>query len=212
MANIYLLSNSSYDETVSLPMIGIKYLDFFINLSIYDALVFTSKNGVNSLDKKHLWQSIPAYVISAQTAKLIEQRGGKLAFTGSSRDGSEFAKEIAPLLKGKKVLYLRAKEVVSKLDKILIKAGIDLDQQIVYETTCKCYKDKKLEENSTFIFTSPSTVECFFKSFEWSESYKAVCIGETTAKALPNEIKAHISKEKSIKSCIELAKKLETNV
>jgi uroporphyrinogen-III synthase len=212
MKDIYLLSNSSHEGVKSLPMIDIKYLDFILDLSKYDALIFTSKNSVISLDKKHLWQNIPSYAISDQTANLIKQKAGNLTYTGTSRDGNEFAKEILPLLKDKKILYLRAKEVVSNLSDILKAGKIDLDEQIVYETLCKKYEKKRFKKNSIFIFTSPSTVECFFKSFNWNKSFKAVTIGETTAKALPKEANYFISKEKSIKSCIQLAKKLGSDV
>lgn len=212
MKAIYLLSNSSYDEVHSLPMIDIKYHDFDIDLSKYDALIFTSKNSVISVDKNPHWKNIPAYAISDQTAKLIQSKGGNLCFTGTSRDGNEFAKEILPSLKNKKVLYLRAKEVVSNLIEILKDEDINLDEQIAYETLCKKYENKKFEDNSIFIFTAPSTVECFLRSFAWQDHYQAVCIGQTTANTLPKGIKYHVAKEKSIKSCIDLAKKLESNV
>ena len=208
MKEIYLLSNSSYTGVISLPMIDIKYLDFDIDISKYDTLVFTSKNAVISLDKNHAWQSIPAYAISEQTAKLIKEKKGKLVYTGTSRDGNEFAKEIIPMLKDKKVLYLRAKEVVSDLAHILKAQEIKLDEQIVYETLCKKYESKEFAKDSIFIFTAPSTVECFFGSFDWQDSFRAVCIGETTSKALPKEVEYFISEQKSIKSCIELAKSL----
>lgn len=208
MAKIYLLSNSFYEGVDTLPMIDINYLDINFDLSSYDTLIFTSKNSVLSIKNNPLWRDKECYAISEQTAKLISSMGGKLKYTGKSRDGNEFAKEIVPLLKNKKVLYLRAKEVVSNLATILKNKDINLDELIVYETLCKEYKNTKLEEGSIFIFTSPSTIECFFKSFSWQDSFKAVCIGITTAKALPGNIKAQISKEKSIKSCIELAKGL----
>ena len=57
------------------------------------------------------------------------------------------------------------------------------------------------------IFSSPSSVECFFKNYTWDESYKAVVIGKTTAKYLPSNVEYIISKETSIDVCIKLAKK-----
>lgn len=208
MADIYLLSNSIYDGVKSLPMIEINYLDFDIDLDIYDTLIFTSKNSVEALQNTPLWKTKDSFAISEQTAALIKEKNANLVYTGKSRDGNEFAKEIIPLLKEKKVLYIRAKEVVSDLSNILKKEGISLDELIVYETICKTYENTKFEDGSFFVFTSPSIVECFFKSFLWKDTYKAVTIGITTAKALPKDIKYFISKEKSIKSCIELAKGL----
>lgn len=208
MATIYLLSNVSYEDTISLPMIDINYLNFKIDFNRYDSLVFTSKNSVLALEKEEIWRQKECYAISDQTANLLKQKDANLKFTGKSRDGNEFAKEILPLLKDKKTLYIRAKELASNLPNILRENGIDLDELIVYETICKSHESKSFENESIFIFTSPSTVECFFKSFSWKSTFKAVTIGITTAKALPKEVKYFIAKDKSIQSCIDLAKDL----
>ena len=63
-----------------------------------------------------------------------------------------------------------------------------------------------LEDNSIFIFTSPSSVECFFNQYSWNDSYKAIVIGKTTANYLPANINYKISSITSIEECIKLAK------
>ena len=63
-----------------------------------------------------------------------------------------------------------------------------------------------MEDDSIIIFTSPSSVKCFFNKFSWNSSYKAIVIGKTTATYLPKEIKNYqISSSTSVKDCVTLA-------
>ena len=50
MAKIYLLSNQKYSNVENLEVFHIEYIKSDIDLSSYDALIFTSKNAVYSLD------------------------------------------------------------------------------------------------------------------------------------------------------------------
>jgi len=208
--SIYLLSDSFHKGVINLPQIKVTCKDIELDLTPYDALIFSSKNGVNAIEKiNKKWRKIPAYAIGNPTAKTITTLDGNLVYTANSSYGDDFAKEICPKLKGKKVLFLRAKKVLSNLENILKNSGIDLKSEIVYETICRekeplCIEDK----NSVFIFTSPSTVECFFSNYKWLDTYQAVSIGNVTAKALPENISLHVSKVQSIQSCIEIAKTL----
>lgn len=206
MAKIYLLSNQKYADVENLEVFQIEYIKSEVNLSNYDALIFTSKNAVYSLDffnKK--WKEIPSFAIAPKTAQIIEKLGGNIVFTGITSHGNEFAQELINLLRNKKVLYVKALKTVSNLVGILKENGILLDELIAYETTCKV-SNTILVDNSIFIFTSPSSVECFFKQYSWKDSYKAIVIGKTTADYLPNNINYVLSSVTSIDECINLAK------
>ena len=208
--SIYLLSDAFHEGVVNLPQIKITFRDIELDLTPYDALIFSSKNGVKAIDSINKnWKKIPSYAIGGPTANTIINLNGNLFYTSSSAYGDDFAQEISPKLKGKKVLFLRAKEVLTNLENILKSSKIDIKSEVVYETTCVKNRPLHVEsKNSIFIFTSPSTVACFFSNYEWLESYQAVCIGNVTAKALPKSITPHISKTQSIKSCIKIAKTL----
>ena len=208
--SIYLLSDTFHEGVVNLPQIKVTCKEIELDLTPYDALVFSSKNGVKAIENINKnWQKIPSYAIGEPTAKTITKLNGNLVYTSDSSYGDDFAQEICPELKGKKVLFLRAKKVLSNLENILKQSGIDLKSEVVYETTCKEKKPLHVEsENSVFIFTSPSTVECFFSNYKWLDTYQAVCIGDVTAKALPKNISLHVSKVQSIQSCIKIAKTL----
>ena len=207
---IYLLSDTFHKGVINLPVIRINFFKVDIDFSNYDALIFSSKNAVlsvNSFDER--WKEIPCFCIGAGTAKVVEELGGKVAYISKNSYGNKFAVEIANLLLDKKVLFLRAKRVLSSLEDILKSLHVKLTSKVVYETTCKENAEHSIDENAIIIFTSPSTIECFFKQYNWKKSYQAVCIGDVTAKHMPQDISLHVSHKQSIMECIKLAQSLE---
>ncbi|MDH1976045.1 uroporphyrinogen-III synthase [Aliarcobacter butzleri] len=208
MKKIYLLNEQKHEDVENLEVFQIEYIKSDINLKKYDALVFTSKNGVKAINSFNQdWKNIPSYAIAQKTANTIIKLGGVIEFIGNSGHGNDFAYELKNVLKDKKVLYVKALKTVSNLPNILKENGIFLDEIIAYKTSCK-KSNIILEENSIFIFTSPSSVECFFKQYSWKNSYKAIVIGKTTAEFLPSNINYEISSQTSVEECIKLAKQL----
>lgn len=210
MSNIYLLSNQKHKDTKSLSVIDIKYLKTTITCKNYEAIIFTSKNAVlatEQLDKD--WKNLEIYSIGKGTSRAITDLGARVFYESSSAYGDEFAKEIAQKLKNKQVLFPHAKEVVSDVFGILKGLHVRIDEAIVYETICKKHEDiQQPEKNSILIFTSPSTVKCFFKYFIWDSSYKVVAIGKKTAEAFPENLIVHTSLGQTIDECIDFAKRL----
>lgn len=210
MAKIYLLNNQKYNGVENLEVFKVESTKYSIDCKAYDALVFTSKNAIYSLEENGIdWRKTPSYLIAPKTAQVAEELNANIAFVGSSGHGNEFAKELLPLLEGKKVLYIKALKTVSNLVGILKENGIDLDEIIAYKTVCNNdLKSFELEKDSIVIFTSPSSVECFFKKFSWHKSFKAVLIGRTTANFLPKEIKEYqISSTTDVNECVDIARK-----
>ncbi|MDX1809380.1 MAG: uroporphyrinogen-III synthase [Sulfurospirillaceae bacterium] len=210
MGKIYLLNNENFEGTINLPMIEINFLKEEIDLGLYDSLIFTSKNAVralNSIDTN--WTKKEIYSIGQGTSQEIKKHHANLVFTSKDSYGDLFAEEIKDKLKDKKVLFLRAAKVISNLNVILKENDIDLDEKIIYETVCHKYEIiKKPPLNAVIIFTSPSTVKCFFKNFNWDDSYKAVAIGNITASAIPANIDILVAHEQTIQSCVDLAKSI----
>ena len=207
---IFLLSQKEFEGALNFPCIKINFLQKSVDLSSYEALIFSSKNGVLAMENIDTrWRTIPSYAIGSATADQVKKLGGLVAYRAKNSYGDSFAKEIKDRLKGKKALFVRPKVVASNLNTILKDAGVLLDELIAYETVCaEPNKSQKPPKNSIIIFTSPSTIECFFRSFSWDESYKAVVIGEVTASYMPKEIDFVLSPKPSIDECINLAKKL----
>ncbi|WP_323595871.1 uroporphyrinogen-III synthase [Aliarcobacter butzleri] len=208
MKKIYLLNEQKHEDVENLEVFQIEYIKSDVDLKKYDALVFTSKNGVKAINSFNQdWKNIPSYAIAQKTANTIMELGGVVEFIGNSGHGNDFAYELKNVLKDKKVLYVKALKTVSNLPNILKENGVFLDEIIAYKTSCK-KSNIILEENSIFIFTSPSSVECFFKQYSWKNSYKAIVIGKTTAEFLPSNINYEISSQTSVEECIKLAKQL----
>ena len=210
MRPIYLLSQKHYKGAKNLPVIVIRFLDPSVDLSEIDALIFTSKNGVEAIDRvTDQWRSVPAYAIGSATSKSIEEHGGRVVYEAKNSYGDLFAKEIKDRLQGKRVLFVRPKKVTSKLNQILRQNGVDLHELIAYETICNEDSDLKAPPSGAIIiFSSPSTIDCFFQRFAWDSSYQAVVIGDVTASAMPKEIDFLKAQQATIPACIDLAKKL----
>lgn len=204
--DIYILNDKKIKGAKNLPLFDIKHLKTNIDFSLYDALIFTSKNAIISINKTNkLWRNLPSYVIAAQSAKVLKQCAGKLKFLSKTHHGDEFAHEIKNELLNKKVLYLRGDKTVSNICSILNKHGVSCEEIIVYENKKIVYKHIDFKKNSTFIFSSPSSISYFLDNFEWKNTFKAVCIGKTTAKYLPSYIKKEIALVTSLESCVKKA-------
>ncbi len=207
--SIYILSEKKFDGASNLPVIKISFLDKKIDLSPYDALIFTSKNGVEAIERiDKSWKEKEIYSIGQGTNKAVESFGVKAAFTAKSSYGDDFANEIKSKIKNKKSLFLRPRTVTSNLNTILKNADVDISEEVIYETLCNdCANLKAPKEDSIIIFSSPSTIECFLKCLKWKNSYKAIAIGDKTASFMPSFIKYQISPKQTIPACIEFAKK-----
>lgn len=213
MRPIYLLSPSIKEGVNALPVIAFSLAAKKIDFDECDTLVFTSKQAVVSadmIDKK--WKEYPCIAIGPATAKQIRQLGGKVIFEPKNFYGEVLALDIATFFKEKKLLYLRPKEISFDSKSFLEKKRIILAEQIIYETSCVKYdKEKAPPQDAIIIFTSPSSVACFLKSFEWNPGYTAVVIGEATLKHLPEDAEYAVAEEPLIDACIKKAKELQNH-
>ena len=86
MSKIYLLNEQKFDGVENLEVFEIEYLKFDLDLKTYDALVFTSKNAIFSLEENGIsWKSVPSYVIAPKTADIAKEFGANIAFIGLDR-------------------------------------------------------------------------------------------------------------------------------
>ncbi len=207
---IYLLSPTPREGTLSLPMITFENTADHIDFTACDTLIFTSKQAVvtaNAIDEN--WKNYPCIAIGPATKKQIESLGGEVVYFPKEFYGKTLSADIAIFFRERKLLYLRPKEVSFDSKGFLEKEGISLEEQIIYETSCIKYglKEKPVK-NAIIIFTSPSTIHCFFKNFDWDTSYRAVVIGSATEVHLPKEVKFVVADAPLIAACIEKAKEI----
>ncbi len=207
---IYLLSPTPKEGTIALPMIDFTVSAKSIDFSHSDTLIFTSKQAVITADTIDFsWKNYPCIAIGAATKKQIENLGGKVIYHPKSFYGESLSADIAQFFRDKKLLYLRPKEISFDSKGFLEKEGITLQEQIIYETSCIQYSpEEKPLKNAIIIFTSPSTIHCFLKNFEWDESYTAVVIGKATKVHLPVNTEYVVADEPLINACIVKAKEI----
>ena len=205
---IYLLSPTPKEGTIHLPMIRFSLMEEKLDFADYDLLMFTSKQAVVSAEALNSdWKRIPCLAIGEATAKQIEILGGSVAYQPESFYGKTLSQDILSDFNDKKILYLRPKVVSFDSKTFLAKSGVTLDEKIIYETSCICYEEKDKPVNGAIIiFTSPSTIHCFFRNFEWDESYRSVIIGDATKEHLTSNVKYVVSDIPSIDACIAKAK------
>ncbi len=207
---IYLLSPTPKEGTIALPMINFTVTAKSIDFSHSDTLMFTSKQAVITADTIDLsWKNYPCIAIGPATKKQIEDLGGKVIYHPKFFYGDTLSHDIAQFFRDKKLLYLRPKEISFDSKGFLDKEGITLQEQIIYETSCIQYSsEEKPSKDSVIIFTSPSTIHCFLKNFEWNESYTAVLIGQATKVHLPVNAEYVVADEPLIEACIKKAKEV----
>ena len=212
MRKIYLVSNTkTADESViNLSVSKIEFLKFEINLIEFDALVATSKNAFNALKFNEIstLENLPVFAIANSCAAAAKEFGFSEIYTGQNAHGDDFAREILPLLKGKKVLYLKGKDSASNFLEILQDGGVNIKAVIAYENVLNpCKMELKPPKDSILIFASPINVRNFLTNFGWDESYQTISIGKVTAKELKFSTPI-VSQNQDINACIALAKTL----
>lgn len=207
---IYLLSPLEKEGTKHLPMIAFSIYDVDLEVASYDYLMFTSKQAVVSAESLNpQWKTIPTLAIGKATAKQIEKLGGTVAYHPKSFYGASLGQDIIENFSDKKILYIRPKEVSFDSKMFLTKVGITLDEAVIYETHCITYKpSNRPEKGAIIIFTSPSTIHCFLKNFDWDESYIAIVIGEATKEHLLENTRVFVADVPLISSCVSKAKEL----
>ena len=210
---IYLISNTPFDDesVEQISLCDIKFNKFNIDLSEFDALIVTSKNGINSLKfNSIILADILVFAIGKATALSCREFGFTQIYEAQNSHGSEFGAEILEKLYGKRILFIKAKETISNLDIYFNQNGIDISVIDGYENLIlKKDISSKPKSNSILIFTSPINVRAFIQNLGWDDSYKAVAIGKATAQALKPYTDPIISKSQTIKDCVELAKSLK---
>ena len=212
MRKIYLVSNTkTADESVvNLSVSSIEFLKFEINLSEFDALVTTSKNAFKALkfNEINALENLPVFAIASSCAAAAREFGFSEIYTGQNAHGDDFAREILPLLNGKKVIYLKGKDSASNFLEILQDGGVNIKAVIAYENVLNpCKMELKPPKDSILIFASPINVRNFLTNFGWDESYQTISIGKVTAKELKFSTPL-VSQNQDINACIALAKTL----
>ncbi|MCJ7766200.1 MAG: uroporphyrinogen-III synthase [Thiovulaceae bacterium] len=207
--SIFLFSKTSHPDVTHVPILDTFFLQPEIDFSRYDALVLTSKQAVTALEKVSPgWKRVPALCVASKSAEMVRAAGGKLLESGDGY-GDSLADIIINKYASYRWLYPRPRAVASDFKARVVKAGVKMDDLIVYETSCnRACQEIELPDDAILIFTSPFTIACFLELFELKTSYRVVVIGKTTAKALPLNTKYSMPDQATVDASVLLAKKL----
>ena len=204
---IYLFSKTSYPDVNHIPILDVTYFDASVRFPSYDYLIVTSKETILALDKIGAWKILPVLAISEATAEFAKSKGAEIL---DIADG--YGANIVELIEDKysdlKALYPHAKVTAFDMEAQLQKHKLDVDAFVIYETSCSKANSIELPADAICIFTSPSSIHCFLQKYKFLPEYKVVCIGETTAAALPNDLPYVLSEKTSVESTIAKAKSL----
>ncbi len=206
---IYLFATSKSEHAINVKSLDVRFLKPDIDFSRYDYIIITSKQTVKALEqyKKPDFIDIPALCVSLKTANAYKEFGGKILSIGDGY-GDSLAKYIQEYPKKTKWLYLRAELIASDFVQRSRDDGYSIEEEILYVSECSQeILDVRVDDDSTLIFTSPSSIECFLKNNTIHPDAKVIVIGTTTANSLPDGIEYIVSQNTSIESCIELALK-----
>lgn len=206
---IYLFATSKSEHAINIKSLDVRFLKPDINFSHYDYLIITSKQTVKALEQynKEDFIGISALCVSLKTANSYKEFGGKILSIGDGY-GDNLAKSIKEYPKETKWLYLRAELIASDFVQRSRDEGYSIEEEILYVSECSQeILDVRVNDDSTLIFTSPSSIECFLKNNTIHPDAKVIVIGTTTANSLPEGVEYIVSQNTSIESCIELALK-----
>ena len=148
-------------QLVHYPLIEIRELKTKLpKLSRYDAIVFTSKNGVRSILSKHTLKAHKIIAIGQHTKRTVESYGYKVDHL-PKRPDSESLAELIRAAKFKKVLY-----PVSQLSNNVLHRLKNVEAKVVYRTKFKQQPKLDLKNYSGLVFSSASTVKAYFKIYQ----------------------------------------------
>lgn len=209
MRPIYLISKTPYAGVIHIPILTISFLQPSIDFDRYQGLILTSKQALLALNQYTFsWEKFQCICVSEGTAEAARQSG---AVNVEAADG--YGASIPALLQTKeekgKWLYVRPKVIASDWIERARNEGFEIDEAIVYETTCNDEaRDYAIEKDAVLVFTSPSSIDCFCASYPIHSTYSIVAIGKTTRAAFKNAKEVHVSPQTSVASAIELARKI----
>lgn len=192
---------------VHVPVLSLHFFTPDIDFDLYVGIIVTSKQAAEAL-KFYTpdWNRLKVLCVGESTARVMKELGARSVETADGYGISIL--EVLSRHQGK-WLYPRPKIIASSWPTRARELGIEVDEVILYETTCNDDMEEiKIAQDGVLIFTSPSSIKCFTKRTRILPTHDVVIIGATTQKALPYGIKSTLSQETSVISCIEKAREI----
>ena len=158
------------------------------NLDGFASVIFTSRNGVRAFAARTSRRDWPCYCVGDATAAAATREGFRaVSANGAADDLAELLKRDQPRTP---CLYVRGDHVASDLFKVLISAGIEtaeavLYRQIAQELTASARAVLKRENPVILPLFSPRSSRLFFEQDTGAAQLLVAAISEQTAQAVP---------------------------
>ena len=209
MRPIYLISKTPYEGVIHIPILTISFLNPPIDFTQYEGIVLTSKQAILALEKYSLdWKSLKCICVSEGTAQAAREAGAEHIEAGDGY-GTSIPQVLRTEKRRGKWLYVRPKVIASEWVETARNEGFEVDEAIVYETTCnQDARNYTIAEDAILVFTSPSSIDCFRASYQILPSHSIVAIGKTTKNAFENAKEVLVSPQASVASAVELAQRI----
>lgn len=206
---LYLISKTSYEGVIHIPILTISFLTPDIDFTEYEGVIITSKQAVSALQNYSVdWNTLQCIAVSKSTAQCVHDAGAKQIEIAEGY-GNSIPGILNAKVRSGKWLYLRPKVVASDWVETAREYGIDIDEAIVYETLCnESAAHYTVADDGVLIFTSPSTIRCFLQNYSILPTHTIIVIGKTTQNALPSGITSYMSEVSSVASAVDLARQI----
>jgi uroporphyrinogen-III synthase len=112
------------------PLMNLVYLDIALPATAINGLIFTSEAGVSAYLQQPVRLTVPAWCVGRQTAKLARKAGLETVFT--AKDAADLIAHIKADMPVGPFLHLRGEDSHGDVAGTLTKAGLKVDQVIVY--------------------------------------------------------------------------------
>ena len=209
MRPIYLISKTPYAGVIHIPILTIAFLHPNIDFTEYEGVIVTSKQALLALQEYTFeWRDLQWICVSEGTAEAARQLGAVQVEVGDGY-GVSIPNVLGTKKRYGKWLYLRPKVIASEWVECARSEGFEIDEAILYETTCNEEASHyTIADDAVLVFTSPSSIECFYTSYQILPSHTIVTIGKTTQSAFHSAKEVFVSPQTSVASAVELARKI----
>ncbi len=209
MRPIYLISKTPYEGVIHVPVLSIHFFSPVIDFSVYEGVIFTSKQGILAAQRYSLdWDHLKCICVSEPTAMSARAAGAVDVEIGNGY-GTSIPQLLASKKRSGKWLYLRPKVVAFEWVSSAKEQGFQIDEAIVYENVCNEEASNYLiHKEGILIFTSPSSIRCFLQNYTILPSHKVVVIGTTTQNALPSGVASRLARSTSVEAAVDLGRQI----
>jgi len=135
------------------------------DLKGYDALIFTSANGVNVFAAQSAERGLPAYAVRVQTAKALKNADFETVHTGKGM-ATDLLAFIDNKAKNQKFLHIRGEMVAQQMQS----DRNDIESLIVYRSAMA----SELSENCRYLLQSGAITRIVFFSKRSAEAFTAL--------------------------------------